>query len=203
MQHLTQVQATGSYAGSLHRESRVSEAQRQSVARVGLQEVRWNFSAAETDFRHWGISLSRRAKCFKVWFLLRLFGVKTLRSYIRQFVRLAKRFRDHISNDHRLEIVGEQVLALVCFRVKVSRAGSLRLTYSTLYAGYVTDGGQPSHGAALRAHQPVPEDVGDARGSEQDRRHSSVGQCAFFDDVGHRRILDDNEGPNRRIFQSR
>lgn len=36
------------------------------------------------DFRHWGVSLSRRAKALKLWFLLRMYGTVKLQEYIRR-----------------------------------------------------------------------------------------------------------------------
>lgn len=37
-----------------------------------------------TEFRHWGIPLSRRARCLKTWFILRTYGVKGMQEYIRR-----------------------------------------------------------------------------------------------------------------------
>lgn len=40
------------------------------------------------DFRHWGISLSRRPYCIPIWFMLRMVGEDKIRSYIRKVKKL-------------------------------------------------------------------------------------------------------------------
>uniref|UniRef100_A0A914QL15 Uncharacterized protein n=1 Tax=Panagrolaimus davidi TaxID=227884 RepID=A0A914QL15_9BILA len=72
-----------------------------------------------TDFRNWGISLSRRALCLKTWFILRTYGVRGMQEYIRRLTRLTTHFRKHLEKDPRIEIVGQQVFSLVCFRLKI------------------------------------------------------------------------------------
>ena len=37
-----------------------------------------------TDFRHWGVQLSRRSRCLKTWFILRTYGIKGMQEYIRR-----------------------------------------------------------------------------------------------------------------------
>ncbi|CAF0746170.1 unnamed protein product [Brachionus calyciflorus] len=72
------------------------------------------------DFRHWQIPLGRRFRSLKLWFVLRLYGVKGLQNFIRQHVDLAKYFETLVNKDNRFEIVGEVTLGLVCFRLKQS-----------------------------------------------------------------------------------
>uniref|UniRef100_A0A0K0EP18 Aromatic-L-amino-acid decarboxylase n=1 Tax=Strongyloides stercoralis TaxID=6248 RepID=A0A0K0EP18_STRER len=72
------------------------------------------------DYRHWGIPLSRRFRSLKLWFVIRMYGVEGLQKYIREHVRLAKKFESLLRNDDRFEIVGEVILGLVCFRLKGS-----------------------------------------------------------------------------------
>ncbi|RNA27256.1 dopa decarboxylase, partial [Brachionus plicatilis] len=72
------------------------------------------------DFRHWQIPLGRRFRSLKLWFVMRLFGVKGLQSYIRKHVALAKYFESLVAKDDRFEIIGEVTMGLVCFRLKGS-----------------------------------------------------------------------------------
>ncbi|XP_002735383.1 aromatic-L-amino-acid decarboxylase-like [Saccoglossus kowalevskii] len=71
-----------------------------------------------TDFRHWQIPLGRRFRSLKLWFVLRLFGVKYLQEYIRTHVKLAHEFEALVKSDPRFEIVTEVIMGLVCFRLK-------------------------------------------------------------------------------------
>ncbi|RZF37431.1 hypothetical protein LSTR_LSTR014736 [Laodelphax striatellus] len=69
------------------------------------------------DYRHWQIQLSRRFRSLKLWLMFRITGVKMLREYIRNHVRLAKYFEELILRDKRFEITSEVHLALVCTRL--------------------------------------------------------------------------------------
>ncbi|KAH9500702.1 hypothetical protein Btru_076310 [Bulinus truncatus] len=79
-----------------------------------------NQGQAMPDFRHWQIPLGRRFRSLKVWFVLRLFGVKGLQEQIRKDVSLAHQFESLVRADSRFEIVREVTLGLVCFRLKES-----------------------------------------------------------------------------------
>nr|BAF73419.1 aromatic amino acid decarboxylase [Dugesia japonica] len=70
------------------------------------------------DFRHWGIQFSRRFRSLKIWFVLRLYGVKGIQKYIRNHIELGHLFERLISRDDRFEIVEEVTMGLVCFRLK-------------------------------------------------------------------------------------
>jgi aromatic-L-amino-acid decarboxylase len=71
------------------------------------------------NLKHWQIPLGRRFRSLKLWFVLRLFGVKNLQEYIRKHIDLAKHFESLVNQDNRFEIIGEVTMGLVCFRVKV------------------------------------------------------------------------------------
>ncbi|PIO73367.1 pyridoxal-dependent decarboxylase domain protein, partial [Teladorsagia circumcincta] len=71
------------------------------------------------DYRHWGIPLSRRFRSLKLWFVIRSYGVEGLQNYIREHVRLAKRMELLLRSDPVFEIVGEVIMGLVCFRMRV------------------------------------------------------------------------------------
>lgn len=80
------------------------------------------------DFTHWQISLSKRFRALKLWFVLRNYGVKGLQNHIRHGVRLAKEFEDLVRGDNRFEIPAARHLGLVVFRIK----GENELTESLL-----------------------------------------------------------------------
>ncbi|CAH1772284.1 unnamed protein product [Owenia fusiformis] len=79
------------------------------------------------DFRHWGIPLSRRFRSLKLWFVIRSYGIEGLQKYIREHVRLAKRFEALVRNDSRFEVLGAVTMGLVCFRLKGRNHLSQRL----------------------------------------------------------------------------
>ncbi|XP_075068740.1 aromatic-L-amino-acid decarboxylase [Mixophyes fleayi] len=77
-------------------------------------------SGLVTDYRHWQIPLGRRFRSLKLWFVLRMYGVKGLQEYIRKHVQLAQEFVEFIKQDDRFEICSPVILSLVCFRLKGS-----------------------------------------------------------------------------------
>ena len=70
-----------------------------------------------TFFSDWQVPLGRRFRSLKLWFVLRSYGAKWLRSYIRNHCTLASQFADMVRTDDRFEVV-TVALGLVCFRVK-------------------------------------------------------------------------------------
>ncbi|XP_033642511.1 tyrosine decarboxylase-like [Asterias rubens] len=70
------------------------------------------------DYRNWTISLSRRFRALKLWFVIRMYGVEGLQQFVRSHVRLAQLFETLVRQDPLFEIVGDVVFGLVCFRVK-------------------------------------------------------------------------------------
>ncbi|CAH1272841.1 DDC [Branchiostoma lanceolatum] len=73
-----------------------------------------------TDYRHWQIPLGRRFRSLKLWFVLRMFGVKGLQDHIRKQIGLAKEFEALVRSDERFEVTAKVVMGLVCFRLKGS-----------------------------------------------------------------------------------
>lgn len=54
-------------------------------------------------------------RALKVWFTLRIEGTKRIRENIRNHLRLARKL---YTSDPKLEIIGNPILGLVCFRLK-------------------------------------------------------------------------------------
>ncbi|CAH8855961.1 unnamed protein product [Trichobilharzia szidati] len=70
------------------------------------------------EFRNWSLSLGRNFRALKLWFVLRLYGLKNLRNLMRFHAELAKFFEQLLINDDRFEIVNDVRYGLVCFRIK-------------------------------------------------------------------------------------
>ncbi|CAH1785663.1 unnamed protein product [Owenia fusiformis] len=80
--------------------------------------LRHNNTGSVPDFRHWQIPFGRRFRSLKLWFVLRLYGVKALQEYIRKHITLAHEFEALVVKDDRFEITAEVIMGLVCFRIK-------------------------------------------------------------------------------------
>ncbi|KAL0154185.1 hypothetical protein M9458_050511 [Cirrhinus mrigala] len=72
-----------------------------------------------TDFMHWQISLSRRFRSLKLWFVMRSFGLKNLQAHIRHSVEMAKLFESLVRNDTNFQIPAQRHLGLVVFCLRV------------------------------------------------------------------------------------
>lgn len=59
------------------------------------------------DYRHWGVSLSRRFRSLKLWFMLRSYGISGLQKYVRRHCELAKYFEKLVKKDDRFEVCNE------------------------------------------------------------------------------------------------
>ncbi|GFY60172.1 histidine decarboxylase [Trichonephila inaurata madagascariensis] len=101
------------------------------------------------DFTHWQISLSKRFRALKLWFVLRNYGIKGLQKHIRHGVKLAKEFEELVQDDDRFEVPAKRHLGLVTFRVKgeneltenllkkINSSGRLHCVPSSLKGKYV------------------------------------------------------------------
>lgn len=70
------------------------------------------------DYRHYGIPLSRRFRALKLWFVFRSYGIVGLQNYIRNHIKLAKKFEALVQDDERFEVRNDVHLGLVCFRLR-------------------------------------------------------------------------------------
>ncbi|UYV76904.1 Tdc2 [Cordylochernes scorpioides] len=97
-----------------------------TATQVGLY-LQYSYSDKAIDYRHWGVPLSRRFRSLKLWFVIRKYGVEGIQKYIREHVRLAKKFEALVRKDDRFEVVNEVLFGLVCFRLKDTDAINQRL----------------------------------------------------------------------------
>lgn len=72
------------------------------------------------DYRDWQISLGRRFRALKLWFVLRSYGLEALRTFIRQHLALAEEFAQWVADDARFELVVPRSLNLICLRKRGS-----------------------------------------------------------------------------------
>jgi aromatic-L-amino-acid decarboxylase len=64
------------------------------------------------------VPLGRRFRALKLWFVIRHYGVQGLQAHIREHIRLAAIFEEHVRRDERFEILSPRTMNLVCFRLK-------------------------------------------------------------------------------------
>ncbi|KAF5298426.1 hypothetical protein FQR65_LT01204 [Abscondita terminalis] len=84
-----------------------------NVERIYLKHQHEGFAP---DYRHWQISLGRRFRALKVWFVLRSYGVTGIQKHIRYQIYLANIFKELVMNDKRFEMATSN-MGLVCFRL--------------------------------------------------------------------------------------
>ncbi|MEH2446513.1 MAG: pyridoxal-dependent decarboxylase [Nostoc sp.] len=74
------------------------------------------------DYRDWQISLGRRFRSLKLWFVIRHYGIEGLQHYIRKHIALAQEFAECVKSHPSFELVVNPPLNLVCFRHKLGDA---------------------------------------------------------------------------------
>ncbi len=101
-------------------------------------------SGAVIDYRDWQVSLGRRFRALKLWFVIRHYGVEGLRHHVRRHVALAQEFAGWVREEPRFELAVEPPLNLVCFRHRggdaanqalldaLNESGALYLTHAKL-----------------------------------------------------------------------
>jgi aromatic-L-amino-acid decarboxylase len=75
-----------------------------------------NESDSVVNLMDYGISLGRRFRALKLWFVIRNFGVEGLQSLIREHIRLARLLAEWIDDDPTLERLAEVNFSTVVFR---------------------------------------------------------------------------------------
>jgi aromatic-L-amino-acid decarboxylase len=68
------------------------------------------------NYRDWGIQLGRRFRALKLWFVLRNFGIKELKTRIKKHIEMVQELATDIKKDPDFELVVENPLNMVCFR---------------------------------------------------------------------------------------
>ncbi|KIP09950.1 hypothetical protein PHLGIDRAFT_28767 [Phlebiopsis gigantea 11061_1 CR5-6] len=69
------------------------------------------------DYRNWHLSLGRRFRSLKVWFVLRSYGAKGFRDYIRKSIDLNTHFAALVRAEPSFSLVTEPAFALTVFRL--------------------------------------------------------------------------------------
>jgi len=64
----------------------------------------------------YGISLGRRFRALKLWFVMRSFGTEGLQSLVREHIRIAKKLSEWIDDDPHLERMADARFSTVVFR---------------------------------------------------------------------------------------
>lgn len=85
-----------------------------NVERIYLKD---NHKGLAPEYRHWQISLGRRFRALKLWFVLRMYGVEGIQKHVRYQVSLAQYFEELVKTDKRFEICTSS-MGLVTFRMK-------------------------------------------------------------------------------------
>lgn len=101
-------------------------------------------SGAVIDYRDWQVSLGRRFRALKLWFVIRHYGVEGLRHHVRRHVALAQEFARWVVASDDFELATPAPLNLVCFRHRggddinqalldaLNSSGALYLTHTKL-----------------------------------------------------------------------
>jgi aromatic-L-amino-acid decarboxylase len=106
-------------------------------------------SGSVIDYRDWQISLGRRFRALKLWFVIRHYGVEGLQYHIRRHVELAQEFAHWVEESIEFELAAPAPLNLVCLRhcggdavnqailERLNAGGELYLTHTKLDGRYV------------------------------------------------------------------
>jgi aromatic-L-amino-acid decarboxylase len=73
-------------------------------------------SGSVIDYRDWQISLGRRFRALKLWFVIRHYGLEGLRHHIREHIQLGQELAARVEEHPDFELAAPTPLNLVCFR---------------------------------------------------------------------------------------
>jgi aromatic-L-amino-acid decarboxylase len=68
------------------------------------------------DYRDWQISLGRRFRSLKLWFVIRYYGLEGIRHHVRRHLELSQQFSDWVYAHADFQCMAPVPLNLVCFR---------------------------------------------------------------------------------------
>lgn len=75
------------------------------------------------DYRNWSISLGRRFRALKIWFVIRSYGVNGMKAHIRKTIGLGNVFVDLVqTRSDLLEVITKPAFCLTVFRIKNPKA---------------------------------------------------------------------------------
>jgi aromatic-L-amino-acid decarboxylase len=69
------------------------------------------------DYRNWHLSLGRRFRSLKLWFMLRSFGVEGFQANVRKCISLNNSFAERVRTSPNFELVTPSSFALSVFRL--------------------------------------------------------------------------------------
>lgn len=94
-------------------------------------------SGLVTDYRDWQIPLGRRFRALKIWFVMRTYGVKGIREYIRHHLKLGDMFAGLVkSRSDIFDLLVPPAFALTVLTVKPRKSASSA-------SKGISDGGDP------------------------------------------------------------
>ncbi len=67
------------------------------------------------DYRDWHVSMGRRFRALKLWWVIRSYGARGLRDLVRGHVALADELADRLAADDRFVLTAPHPFGLVCF----------------------------------------------------------------------------------------
>lgn len=92
-------------------------------------------SGAARDLRDWQVPLGRRFRALKVWFLLRLDGVESVRAMIRSHVEWARQLETWVRADDRFEVLAPVSMNLVCLALRAGDDATQQLVEAVNASG--------------------------------------------------------------------
>lgn len=105
-------------------------------------------SGSVFDYRDWQISLGRRFRALKLWFVIRSFGMEGIRAHVRRGIELAQHLAHKVELHPDFELAAPHPFGLVCFRHRagdrvsqaivesVNASGRAYLTHTVLDGAY-------------------------------------------------------------------
>jgi aromatic-L-amino-acid/L-tryptophan decarboxylase len=77
-------------------------------------------SGREVNLCEYTVSLGRRFRALKLWFVLRYYGREGVEKILRSHIEMARWFAERVRESADFELAAPQMFSLVCFRVKGS-----------------------------------------------------------------------------------
>lgn len=106
-----------------------------------------------TNLMDYGLSLGRRFRALKLWFLFWAYGLEGLRTMLRRHIGLARRFAERIGRDPRFELAAPVSFSTVCFRAVPGRTPPEEAERGG------ESGGEPGDERAMRPGEPDGDEL--------------------------------------------